>query len=552
MRPWAAGLIVRDGRVCRLLAESEAPPSGVPSLDLGGRLVLPGFVDAHTHLTLYARNLDRVALGGVPTLDEALARVREAAQRTIGAAAAPDGGDWILGQGWDPHAWGGLPDRADLERTAPGRRIALESRDCHAYWASSAALAAAGIGAGTPDPAGGRIVRDAAGEPTGILLEKATHILTAVLPRGAEGESARLERALAEALSLGITGVHVLDAVEGMQKLEAYDRSRGLPLRVVCYVAEKDLDSALADGRRSGEQNGRMRLGGLKLFTDGALGSRTALLSEPYEGTSDFGIAIHDDAELADLARRAAAGGLAVAIHAIGDRANTRALDALEAASAASSTVAPKGRRSSRPLAKETHWFAERATRRPGIAPDAALPLPHRIEHAQLVFPADAERFGRAGIVASVQPCHIPGDWRPADRHWGDRCAFAYPFRTLLAGGATLALGSDVPVEGWNPLRNLYAAVARRGWDGRPSGGWHPAEALTLSEAIFAYTVGSAVASGEADRRGRLAPEMDADFMALSGDLFELPPEAWLELGSDLTVVGGQVVHAAESLDPSF
>ncbi|HEY7462787.1 MAG TPA: amidohydrolase [Gemmatimonadota bacterium] len=519
-RPWAGGLIVRDGRVSRLLAEGESPPSGVPTLDLSGRLVLPGFVDAHTHLTLYARNLDRVALGGVPTLEEALARVREAAQRTADAVAVPDGGDWILGQGWDPHAWGGLPDGADLERAAPGRRIALESRDCHACWASAAALAAAGIGAGTPDPAGGRIVRDAAGEPTGILLEKATRLLTAVLPRGAEGESARLERALAEALSLGITGVHVLDAAEGMQKLETCDRSRGLPLRVVCYLAEKDLESALADGRRSGEQNGRVRLGGLKLFTDGALGSRTALLSEPYEGTSDFGIAIHDDAELADLARRAAVGGLAVAIHAIGDRANTRALDALETASAAT--------------------------------PAARLPLPHRIEHAQLVFPADAERFGRAGIVASVQPCHIPGDWRPADRHWGDRCAFAYPFRTLLAGGATLALGSDVPVEGWNPFRNLYAAVARRDWDGQPSGGWHPAEALTLREAILACTVGSAVASGEADRRGRLTPGMDADFIALSGDLFELSPESWLELGSDLTVVGGQVVHAAESLDPSF
>ncbi len=515
--PWAGGLIVRDGRVSRLLAEGEAPPAGLPRVELGGRLVLPGFVDAHTHLTLYARNLDRVALGGVLTLEEALGRVRQAAGRAD-AASAEDG--WILGQGWDPHAWSGLPDRAALDRAAPRRPVALESRDCHAYWLSSAALERVGIGAATPDPPGGRIVRDAAGEPTGILLEEATRLATAVIPRAAVGEAERLDRALAEALSLGITGAHVMDAIEGMEKLEARDRTGGLPLRVVCYVAEKDLERVLAEGRKSGEQRGRVRLGGLKLFTDGALGSRTALLSEPYEGTGDFGIAIHGDAELADLACSAAAGGLAVAIHAIGDRANTRALDALAQASAIPSATAA----------------------------GSGLPLPHRIEHAQLCFPADAARFGPAGIVASVQPCHVHADWQAADRHWGDRCRFAYPLRTILAGGATLALGSDVPVEGWNPLRNLYAAVARKGWDGRPSGGWYPTEALTLPEAILAYTVGPAVASGEADRRGRLVPGMDADLTALSGDLFELPPEEWLDLRCELTVVGGEVLYDAAGI----
>jgi predicted amidohydrolase YtcJ len=333
-----------------------------------------------------------------------------------------------------------------------------------------------------------------------------------VIPRAEDGLEARLDRALVEALSLGITGAHVLDAIEGMRKLEARDRAGGLPLRIVGYVAEKDLDSVLAEGRRSGEQRGRVRLGGLKLFTDGALGSRTALLSEPYEGTDDFGIAIHEDAELADLTRRAAEGGLAVAIHAIGDRANTRALEALEAAPA----VTPAGR-----------------------------PIPHRIEHAQLCFPADAARFGPAGIVASVQPCHIPGDWRAADRHWGDRCRFAYPFRAFLRGGAALALGSDVPVEGWNPFRNLYAAVARRDWDGRPAGGWYAEEALTLAEAVLAYTLGAAAASGEAHLRGRLAPGMDADLIALSGNLFAMAPAEWLDARCELTVVGGEIRHVS-------
>jgi predicted amidohydrolase YtcJ len=500
--PWAAGLVAEKGRVARLLPEGAPPPAGIPAIDLGGRLVLPGFVDAHTHLTQHARNLDRIALGGVATLAEALARVREAALRLSSG--------WLLGQGWDPHAWGRLPDRSDLDRAAPGRPVVLVSRDCHSSWLSSAALAQARIGAATSDPPGGRIVRDAAGEPTGILLEKATRLAEHAVPSAGPGAEERLGRALAEALSLGITGVHVMDGLQGWRELAEYDRSAGLPLRVVCYVGEADLEGVLADGRRSGEQEGRVRLGGLKLFTDGALGSRTALLSEPYEDTAeDFGIALLGDAEAADLAWRAAEGGLAVAIHAIGDRANTRALDALEGAL----------RKAGKP------------------------PLPHRVEHAQLVFPADAQRFGRSGIVASMQPCHIPGDWEAADRHWGDRSRYAYPFRALLSAGARIALGSDVPVEGWNPFRNLYAAVARRGWDGRPAEGWYAGQALTLAEAIRAYTEGPGAASGEEGRRGRLAPGMDADFLAVSGDLFELPPENWLDLSSDLTVVDGEPLH---------
>jgi predicted amidohydrolase YtcJ len=175
--------------------------------------------------------------------------------------------------------------------------------------------------------------------------------------------------------------------------------------------------------------------------------------------------------------------------------------------------------------------------------------LPHRIEHAQLVFPADVLRFGRSGIVASVQPCHIPGDWAAADRHWGDRCRYAYPFRLLLEAGARLALGSDVPVETWSPFRNLYAAVARRSWDGRPEDGWYPGEALTLAEAIFAYTVGPAVASGSASRRGRLAPGMDADFVALSANLFDLAPEEWLDVRCELTVLEGEAVYCAPGLE---
>lgn len=490
---WEEGRIRAVGTAAEMLRQAS---SSLPRLELPGTVVTPGFVDGHTHFALWALGRRRAQLVGARTRAEAVRRV---------AATAPEQG-WVRGQGWDANSWSESPDRHALDAVHRGP-VYLESLDVHAAWLNSAGLAAAGIGRDTPDPFGGRIVRDAMGEPTGLLLERAVELASRVLPSlpGDLLERALLE-AQAEAHRFGVTGIHDVEDETVRAAFARLDTAGALRLRVLFHAPVVALQELVRRGERSGAGSDWLRLGGIKMFLDGSLGSRTAWMLEPYEGTRDRGMPITEESAAREAVRLAAAHGLATTVHAIGDAAVRRALDLLSS------------------------------------LPRAALP--HRIEHLQCVHPSDLARAAAAGIVASMQPAHLLTDIPLVDRHWGARGAGAYPFRSLLRLGTELVFGSDVPVASIDPREGVFAALERAAADGSPQGGWRPEEKLGLDEVVAAYTAAAARAGGVAGRRGALAPGMDADLVAWEVDPAALHGDGYaFRAGrAALTVIGGEVV----------
>lgn len=492
-------VLVRDGRVVAV-GSAESLAGGMPrleTLDLAGTTVTAGLTDAHVHLVEWALARRQVDLTDAATPADAARRVAE--------AAGDDG--WVRGRGWDPHRWDEEPTRTLLDEALPGRPVLLQSHDMHSLWGSSTALERAGITASTPDPEGGRIERDPQGTPTGVVRDNAMPLLLDAAP--APGWPQRRTALLAgqEALHrLGLVGVHTVEP-DSLGLLEAVRADDRLRLRILQHLPLAALDDAIRLGLRSGFGGDWLRIGGVKMFLDGALGSRTALMRDPYEGTDDRGVATLPAQEFRAVVERGARAGLATTVHAIGDAAMDLALDVL-----ATQAAALEG------------------------------PVPHRIEHAQLIAPdrLDPDEAVRR-VVCSVQPSHLMTDWRAADRHWGDRARLAFAFRSLEDAGFTLALGSDAPVEPPDPREGLYAAVTRRDRAGRPADGWYALERLSMERAWAGYTVGAAHAAGD-PRQGRLAPGAFADLVAWREDPFRVEPSRLLELEAVLTMVGGEVV----------
>ena len=477
--------------------------------DMRGQAILPGFTDSHLHLKAYALSLQKIDCE-TPTLEECLRRV---AQR---AAQTPPG-EWILGHGWNQNTWGNWPLAADLDRVAPAHPVYLTAKSLHAAWANSAALKAAGIDERSPDPKEGKIQRDPSGSPTGILLEAAAEPLNHLVPEPSP-------QALVEAMqhaqhvlwSYGLTAVHDFDRRDSFVALQTLHAQGRLRMRVTKSIPVDLLEQAFDLGLGTGFGDDWLRIGSVKVFMDGALGPRTASMFQPYAGEpGNWGILNHDAEHLLELGRRAADAGLSLAVHAIGDRANHEALEALE---------------------HLRHYEAERGLPR----------LRHRIEHVQLLHPQDAARLAQLDVIASMQPLHATSDMHMASRYWGARTTLAYAWKTQLAAGARLAFGSDAPVESPNPFLGLHAAVTRRRADGDPGPeGWIPDQRLDLQRAIEGFTTGAAYAANVEGRQGRLAPGCFADLIVLEEDPFSLDSHELRLLRPAATMVGGDWVFQA-------
>ncbi len=517
--PRADALAVKDGKILAigdLSSVAKACGPAARKIDLRGRCVLPGLIDAHGHMSgLGAYALGQLDLSTAKSFDDIVAAVRAKAK-----SAKP--GEWILGGRWDHESWPTrtLPTHAALSAVSPLNPVWLTRVDGHAGIANAAALKACNISRTTIAPAGGEIIHDAGGEPTGVLIDNAMNLVSEA--RAALGGAVRptgtrelLLAAQEACLKYGLTGVH--DAGISPLDVETYrrlDAEHALHLRVYAMVASPyAITYFTANPPQTGEH---LTVRAAKVIADGAMGSRGALMLDPYsdrptgnDGRPYVGLAVTSVATLRGICEDAVKRNYQVCTHAIGDRANRETLDTYEAALK-------------------------------GVAADRRF----RVEHAQLLAPDDIPRFAKLGVIASMQPTHCTSDMRWVDERVGpERAKGAYAWASMLKSGARIAGGSDFPVESQNPFLGIYAAVTRQNLEGQPPEGWHAEQRMTREQALRAYTLDAAYAAFEENVKGSLAPGKLADFVVIDRDIMTCPPREIADTRVLMTVIGGDAVY---------
>ncbi len=511
-RPRVAALVVRGDRIVFAGSEMEARAvsrAGARTIDLAGRTVIPGMVDAHAHLFGLGDFLSSVDLTGAETYAEVVRRVAERSRTA-------KRGEWIVGRGWDQNLWADkqFPDHTELSRAVPDHPVALERVDGHATLANAAAMRLAGISSRTTDPSGGKVIRDASGNPSGVFVDNASGLIERSIPsRSRATVRSRILAGASEANKWGLVGVH--DAGASRVNVEVYEelaRAGLLTLRTYVMLSSDSatLGHYLPRGPRSALYNGRLWVRAVKLYGDGALGSRGAAMLAPYsDDPANTGLLVTSPANLSRIAEAGFRTGFQINIHAIGDRGNRIALDAIEAA------------------------FAK-------------YPRPDhrsRIEHAQVVSPPDIPRFAQLGVIPSMQASHQTSDMRWAETRVGpERIKGAYAWRSFLDAGLVIPNGSDFPVEAVNPLLSFHASVTRQDPSNRPAGGWYPSQRMTREEALLSMTMWPAFAAYQEDVMGSLTRGKYADFVILDQDIMTVAPEKILSARVMATYLGGRAV----------
>ena len=509
-RPWADAVALAGDTIVAVGSSAEVRKlarEGTRVVDGAGRMVVPGFIDAHVHFMSGGFGLTSVQLRDARTPAEFVRRIKDHAARLPRGA-------WILEGNWDHQHWGGeLPRRDWIDSVTGETPVFVQRLDGHMSLANSAAMRAAGITRDTKDVEGGEIVRDAGGEPTGIFKDNAAGLVARAVPDPLpEQEDAGLDAAMRYVAEQGVTSVHNMGSWGDLAVFERAHRAGRLRTRIYAAVPLATWERLRDTVRARGRGDDWLHIGGLKGFVDGSLGSHTAAMLEPFsDAPNDRGLFVTTPENLLAWTRGADAAGLHVIIHAIGDRANRDLLD-----------------------------IYEKVVRESGQGRDRRF----RIEHAQHLAPAEIPRFRRLGVIPSMQPYHAIDDGRWAEKVIGaERAEGTYAFRSLLDAGAPLAFGSDWFVAPPTPLEGIYAAVTRRTLDDRNPGGWVPAQKITVEEALRAYTTGSAFAEYREQRKGMLRRGMLADLVLIDRDLTAVPPETIRDARVLLTIVGGRVVY---------
>ncbi|MEP6990210.1 MAG: amidohydrolase [bacterium] len=515
-RPWADAILLRGERIELVGSSAEVRKragASVRTIDAKGMMLTPGFIDAHVHFIDGGFALASVQLRDARTKEEFVRRIKA-------FAATVPAGTWILNGDWDHTNWGGeLPERGWIDSITPHNPVWINRLDGHMNLANSLALAAAKVTRASADVVGGTIVRDATGEPTGILKDNAQDLMSGVIPDPTMAMRRRaLDAAMRYVAERGVTSVHHMGTWADLEAFRRAHAEHALRTRIIAAVPLSTWARLRDEVRAHGRGDDWLHIGGLKGFVDGSLGSHTAAMLAPFtDAPQDRGLFVNTEKDLHAWTRSADAAGLQVIVHAIGDRAIRTQLGIFE------------------------------QVERENGARDRRF----RIEHAQHIAPDDIPRFAALGVIASMQPYHAIDDGRWAERVIGpERAKFAYAFKSLLDAGATLAFGSDWFVAPPTPLLGIYAAVTRRTLDGAHPDGWIPEQRISVEQALRAYTTGSARAGFQEHEVGMLRPGMLADVVMIDRDLTRVPPASIPDARIMLTIVGGRVVYERDGMIP--